>query len=140
MGFFTLELIRMVGSKGRVVALDIQPRMLEALRRRVGRRGLLDRLDARLVKPDSLGIQDLAGKVDFFLAFAMVHEVPDVRRFFEEAWASLKVGGKLLFSEPRGHVSERHFGQSLALALGAGFHVEHNPAIRMSRSALLAKS
>ena len=139
MGFFTLELARMVGPKGRVVAVDIQARMLEVLRRRAQRRGLLDRLDVRLVMPGGLGIQDLSAKADFFLAFAMVHEVPDVKRFFNEASASLKAGGKLLFSEPSGHVSENDFRQSLGLALAAGLRVENEPSIRWSRSALLVK-
>ena len=34
MGFFTLELSRKVGASGRVVAVDIQPRMLDRLKRR----------------------------------------------------------------------------------------------------------
>ena len=33
MGFFTLELARMVGETGRVVAVDLQEKMLAALRR-----------------------------------------------------------------------------------------------------------
>lgn len=40
MGFFTLELARLVGPSGRVVAVDIQPRMLAGLRRRAARAGL----------------------------------------------------------------------------------------------------
>ena len=32
MGFFTQELARLVGPRGRVLAVDIQPRMLQALR------------------------------------------------------------------------------------------------------------
>jgi ubiquinone/menaquinone biosynthesis C-methylase UbiE len=33
-GFFTLELARRVGPSGRVIALDVQPRMIAGLRRR----------------------------------------------------------------------------------------------------------
>src|ERR1022692_3696772 len=36
MGFFTLELARRVGASGRVVAVDIQPRMLDRLKRPAG--------------------------------------------------------------------------------------------------------
>ena len=42
MGFFTLELGRLVGPSGRVVAVDIQPRMLSNLKRRAARAGLLN--------------------------------------------------------------------------------------------------
>jgi ubiquinone/menaquinone biosynthesis C-methylase UbiE len=34
MGFFTLELARLVGARGRVVAVDVQPKMLDKLKRR----------------------------------------------------------------------------------------------------------
>ena len=82
MGFFTLELARLVGPTGRVLAVDIQPRMLAWLRRRAARAGLADRVDIRLVPPDTLGLADLAGSVDFTLAMAVVHELPDVRAVF----------------------------------------------------------
>ena len=68
MGFFTLELARLVGPSGRVIALDVQPKMLKALKRRARKAGLLDRIDARLVAPNSLGARDLSGSVDFTLA------------------------------------------------------------------------
>jgi len=84
MGFFTLELARLVGASGRVVALDIQPKMLAGLKRRVAKAGLLTRVEARLVSPGSLGITDLKGSLDFTLAFAVVHELPDASRFFTE--------------------------------------------------------
>ena len=85
MGFFTLELARLTGATGRVVAVDIQRKMLDSLKRRAARAGLLDRLDIRLAQPDSLGVADLAGAVDFVLAFAMVHEIPSAGAFFAEA-------------------------------------------------------
>jgi len=40
MGHFTLELARRVGSRGKVVAVDVQPRMIETLRRRAEEAGL----------------------------------------------------------------------------------------------------
>ena len=139
MGFFTLELAHLVGTTGRVVGLDVQPRMLEVLKRRAQRAGVLDRVELRLIKADGLGITDVNGKVDFFLAFAMVHEVPDPRRFFAEAFVSLKKGGRVLFSEPMGHIDAEHFSRELDLATAEGLRVESRPRIRMSRSALLVK-
>lgn len=44
MGFFTLELLRLTGPSGRVVVVEIQPRMLAVLKRRAAKAGLLDRL------------------------------------------------------------------------------------------------
>jgi len=95
MGFFTLELARIVGPKGRVVAVDLQPKMIEGLRRRVTKAGLADRVDARVVPPESLAISDLTGSFDFILAFPVVHEMPDAGRFFCEAANAAKTGAKL---------------------------------------------
>jgi SAM-dependent methyltransferase len=140
MGFFTLELARMAGESGRVIAVDIQPRMLAALRRRAARAGIGARLDARRASPDSLGIGDLAGQVDFTLAFAVVHELPSAARFFREAAEASKPGGRLLLVEPAGHVSDSEFDAELRAAADAGFRVAGSPALRRSRAALLEKS
>ena len=138
MGFFTLDLARIVGPKGRVVAVDLQERMLAGLRRRAARAGLLDRIDARLAQASRLGIADLAGQVDVVFALHVVHEVPDAAGFLAEIAATLKADGKLLFVEPRGHVSAEAFDASLAMAERAGFRVVDRPHIRRDPAALLA--
>jgi len=51
MGFFTLELARQVGTSGRVIAVDIQPKMLDRLKRRAAKIGLQGRLEARVASP-----------------------------------------------------------------------------------------
>jgi len=137
MGFFTLELARLVGPAGRVIAVDVQPRMLKALEKRAAKVGLRERMDLRLTREGGLGVEYANGKVDFALAFAMVHEVPDVPRFFREARAALKPGGTLLLAEPVAHVNERQYEETLALARAAGFAIEASPEIRLSRSSLL---
>ena len=139
MGFFTVELARLVGT-GRVIALDIQPKMIEGLKRRVAKAGLLDRVDARVARKDSLGLNDLNGKVDFVLAFAMVHEMPDSARFFAEAAQAAKPGAQLLLVEPGGHVSLAKFETELKEATQAGFQLVDRPTIRRSRAALLRKN
>ncbi len=139
MGFFTLELARIVGAGGRVVAVDVQPKMLAALRRRARRAGLLERIDARLAEGASLGVTDLAGRADFVLAFAVVHEVPEQTRFFAETSLTLRHGGKMLICEPSGHVTDADFAASLALAKAAGLQAESRPKIPGGRSAVLVK-
>jgi SAM-dependent methyltransferase len=138
MGFFTLDLARIVGPKGRVVAVDLQERMLAGLRRRAARAGLLGRIDVRLAQTDRLGVTDLAGQVDVALALHVVHEVPDVAGFFAEIAATLKPDGRLLFVEPRGHVSAEAFDASLTMAEQAGFRAVDRPHIRRDPAALLA--
>jgi ubiquinone/menaquinone biosynthesis C-methylase UbiE len=139
MGFFTLELARRVGSAGRVVAVDLQPRMLGGLRRRAARAGLLDRLELRVAGPESLGVSDLAGRVDLAVAIAVVHEVPAAASFFREVAGALKPGGSLLLAEPSGHVDPAEFEAEIRAAGEAGLLGEAQPAIRRLRTALLRK-
>jgi SAM-dependent methyltransferase len=139
MGFFTLELAKLVGSSGRVIAVDIQSKMLEKLQRRAGKRGLLERIEARLVKNDSLAMSDLRKKVDFALAFATVHEMPGGAPFFREVAEMLKPGGLLLLAEPRGHVKMAEFEGEVQAAADAGLVLEERPEIWRSYAALLRK-
>lgn len=137
MGFFTLELARRAGPSGRVVAIDVQPRMLAGLRRRAARAGLASRIEMRQARPDSLGVEDLAGKVDLVVAFAVVHELPDAGHFFAEVRPTLAPGATVLVAEPAGHVKARDFEESMAAATRAGLRREPGPAIRRSLTALL---
>jgi len=140
MGFFTLELARMAGDSGLVIAVDVQPRMIAGLKRRAAKAGLQDQIDARVVATDSMGVSDLAGKVDFTLAFAMVHEVPSGSRFFEEVAEVSKPSATLLLAEPRGHVTEQEFDVELQEAAKVGFVLVERPSIRRSHVALLKKA
>lgn len=139
MGFFTIPLARLVGASGRVVAVDLQPKMIASLKRRGAKANLLGRIEARMTTADTLGIEDLAGKVDFVLAFAMVHELPDAQHFFAEVGRASKPGAHLLLAEPRGHVSEAKFEAELGAAAAAQFEVRARPVIRRSHCALLVK-
>ncbi len=139
MGFFTLDLARLAGAEGRVVAVDIQPRMLAGLNRRARKAGLADRIDARLARAETLGIEDLDGRVGFALAFAMVHELPDAGRFFGELQRALAPGGTVLLAEPKGHVTAAAFAETLAMARAAGLVDAPGPSIRSSRTAVLRR-
>jgi 2-polyprenyl-3-methyl-5-hydroxy-6-metoxy-1,4-benzoquinol methylase len=139
MGFFTVPMARQVGASGRVVAVDVQPRMIAGLKRRLAKAGLLERTDTRLAPSDSLGLQDLRGKVDFALAMAVVHEMPSSSRFFAEVADAMKPGAMLLLAEPSGHVKKDAFEGELRDAAAAGLEITDRPAIRRSQSALLKK-
>lgn len=140
MGFFTLELARLVGPRGRVIAVDVQPKMLEELVSRARRVGLDRRIEVRVPRGESLGIDDLSGKIDFVLAFAVVHELPSTAAFLAEAFGSLKPGGRMLVAEPKLHVSETAMAETVALAEKAGFRREATPSIRGSRSVVLSRA
>ncbi len=86
-----------------------------------------------------MGLDDLTGRIDFVLAFAMVHELSAPDCFFAEAARTLRPGGSLLLAEPIGHVRALKFSQQLALAEQAGLRVMERPSIRRSHAALLRK-
>ena len=121
MGYFTLPLARMVGSSGRVLAVDIQPKMLSILVRRAQKAGLADRILCREADQKSLFVDDFSGRVDLTVAIHVVHEIPDQSLFFAEVCNALKPGGKLLVVEPKHHVSQDAFAKTLGLAENSGF-------------------
>jgi SAM-dependent methyltransferase len=88
----------------------------------------------------AVGLTDLAGAVDFTLAFALVHELPRVEPFFAEIARASKPGSRLLFAEPAGHVKPADFEAELQVAAKAGFEVAERPVIRRSHVALLIRS
>jgi ubiquinone/menaquinone biosynthesis C-methylase UbiE len=139
MGFFTLDLARLVGPKGRVVVIDIEPKMLAKLEQRARKAGLAERIERRLPKGESLNVDDLAAKVDFIPAIAVVHELPNRDLFFQEMYRALRPGGKLLLMEPPGHVKRPLWEKTLASAYDAGFVKASHPKIRRFHAALLIR-
>jgi len=133
MGYFSIPLARMVGEKGKVIAADIQPEMLEALRRRARRAGVEQQIITHLCKADSLGLNM---QFDFVLAFWMVHEVPNHLAFFEEIKSLLKLSGKFLLGEPILHVNQAMFEKTVKTAESVGLVLKEKPKISLSRSAL----
>ena len=92
-GYFTMPMCKLVGREGRVVASDIQERMLSALQRRASEVGLTANLITNLGRPDDFGLDV---KADFVLAFWMVHEVPEPMNFFMNVKKIMKPQALLL--------------------------------------------
>ena len=139
MGFFTLPLARLVGPSGKVIAVDLQPRMIEGLRRRARRAGLLDRIEALVCAADDLGLGRWEGRIDLAVAIHTVHETGDDDRFLGQLARALRPGGALFLMEPRGHVSREAFAATLAAAERLGLVERERPAVRKKLSAVLTK-
>ena len=134
MGYFTIPLAKLVGPNGRVIAIDVQEKMLSAIMSRAKKNRVSERIQTYLTDPKSLGNHE---KADFILSFWMAHEVPDQSSFFKEIHNLLKPDGLLLLVEPMFHVPKKYFALTLQTATEAGFVVKENPKIRLSHSALL---
>jgi ubiquinone/menaquinone biosynthesis C-methylase UbiE len=136
MGYFSIAMAKMVSSTGRVIAEDVQQKMLAIMRKRAAKAGVAERIYPVLGAYDDIKINE---PLDFVLAFWMVHEVNDIRRFFSQVEAVLKEGGKVLYAEPKLHVPEYRFLEILDHAQAAGFRINDGPRIRISRTAVLSK-
>jgi len=134
MGYYTLALARLVGLAGRVYAVDLQPQMLKALRRRARRRGLLERIELVQCRADRLG---LTAPVDFALAANVIHETPDPGAFLRQVREILKPEARFLALEPRGHVPQADFAATLQRAREAGLILQSQSEFRGGRAALL---
>ena len=139
MGFFTNDLAELVGPTGRVIAVDVQQKMLDAVRKRAAKAGVLSRVELRFAGDDDSWTHDLAGKVDFALAFYMLHEVPDVVKFLANVRSTLVPRGTLLIAEPKIHVSACDYSETVDAAQKAGLRAIGYPRIARSRSVLLER-
>ncbi len=139
MGFFSLPMARMVGPGGKVICVDLQPKMLEMLARRAARAGVSDRIETHVCSADSLCWNERDASLDFALAFAALHEAPDQARCLRELYQLLKPSAPLLLAEPGKHVTASEFGQSVAAARDTGFIAAEHPKIRWMRAVLLTK-
>jgi len=136
MGYFIIPLARLVGPEGRVLAIDLQEKMLAGVRRRAARAGVSGRVQSCQASPARLGV---AWPVDFVLTFWMVHEIPDQARFLREVHALLRPGGTWLLAEPPIHVTKAVFERTVGMAQSVGFTPLSRPRIAFSRSVLFSK-
>lgn len=77
-GFFTIDIAELVGQTGRVIAVDLQDGMLEKLRAKIKGTESERRIVLHQCNESTIGIIE---RIDFVLAFYVVHEIPD-QEFF----------------------------------------------------------
>jgi ubiquinone/menaquinone biosynthesis C-methylase UbiE len=133
-GFFTIDMAKLVGPQGKVVAVDLQPRMLSLVRQKALRHNVADRIVFHQCHPERI---DLQVKADFVLAYYMIHETPNPKRFIEELKEMLAGKGQLLIVEPKMHVSRTAFEEMVSMAGQIGFRLLDFPKGKGGRSMLL---
>lgn len=116
LGFFSFPMAKMVGENGEVHC------------------EVSNNIELHKSKSTDIGLNSCGNDFDFMLAFAVVHEVPNQKKLFNEIYDNLKTGGKLLVAEPLGHVSEENFNKSLKIMKKTGFKVDNNITIKGRRS------
>jgi ubiquinone/menaquinone biosynthesis C-methylase UbiE len=134
-GVFTVEIAKLVGESGNVVAADLQEGMLNIVAGKMKGTAFEKRVVLHKCQENSIGLTE---KVDFILAFWMVHEVPDHDSLFEELKSILKPGGKLYIIEPKFHVSRSAFQKMSDRLIRTGFKIVDMPKIFFSRAIVLS--
>jgi ubiquinone/menaquinone biosynthesis C-methylase UbiE len=133
-GFFTIEMGRMLYGSGKVVAADLQQGMLDKVVAKIKGTVLENTIQLHKCQDDRIG---LAEKVDFILAFFMVHEVPDHDKLFAEVKTLLKPGGRMLIIEPNFHVSKKSFNSMMEIIHKYGLTEIDRPRHFLCRSVLI---
>ncbi len=140
MGFFSLPMAEMVGPDGHVICVDVQPKMLDVLKKRAARAGVLDRIQCHTCSEEAIDLPESNATVDFALAFAVMHETPEPGRIFDELSNHIKPGGHLLVAEPAGHVKPDEMEHTVTIAREHGFVMTKAPLIRGTHAALLTRT
>lgn len=134
-GFFAVDLAKMLHKTGRVIAADLQTGMLKLLKEKILGTPLEDCVTLHQCKRDAINLDE---KVDFVLAFYMIHEVPDQQKLFNELKTILKPGEKALIIEPKVHVSKKAFNEMINTANQVGFKTLERPRVFFSRTVVLS--
>ena len=135
-GFFSIELAKMVGETGRVIASDLQEGMLQRVRRKITGTDFEQRITLHKTEEHKIGLSE---NVDFVLAFYVVHEVPDQEHLLKEIVSLLKPNGQLFIAEPSFHVSNKAFEETVEIARAAGLLPVERPNVFLSNTALMEK-
>lgn len=133
MGYFSIGMAKLVGDTGKVIAVDLQQKMLDVMIKRAQRADVAERIIPHRCKAEIIGVNEQS---DFILAFWMVHEVPDQKDFFHQLKLNLVSNGKILVGEPKMHVKAEDIEKTIAIAHSSGLRCCGAPPIRFTRTAL----
>jgi len=136
-GFFSIDMAKMVGKSGRVIASDLQEGMLQKLKDKIQGTELEERITLHKCEENKIGVSE---NVDFALAFYMVHEVPNQEEFLNEIGSILKPNGQVLIVEPPFHVSKAAFEEFIRKARDVGFTPVERPKVLLSKTVILKRS
>ena len=95
-GRYTVETARRVGNTGRVIAVDIEPKMIERVQQRAQVEGITN-LEAKVANVYNLPFQD--GMFDAIYMITVISEIPEPERAMQEFHRLLSPSGTLAFSE-----------------------------------------
>lgn len=135
-GYFSIPMARLCAPGGSVTAADVQPEMLEGVKRRAEKAGVASVIRLQRVEAGALRLRD---PYDFALAFWVVHETADPEGTIREIHRVLKPGGRFLMAEPKVHVGKDDFRRFVACGEEAGFLTVDEPPVSLSRAVVMVR-
>jgi len=120
-GTYTVATARRVGDKGKVVTIDIEPKMIERVRRRAHAEGI-DNIEAKVADVYDLPFED--GSFDAIYMIAVIGEIPEPDRAMRESYRVLSPSGTLAFSEFLWDPDYPRAGTLIRKAASAGFRLK----------------
>jgi ubiquinone/menaquinone biosynthesis C-methylase UbiE len=95
-GRYTIETVRRVGNAGKLVTVDIEPKMIERVQQRAQVEGITN-LEAKVADVYKLPFPD--GMFDAIYMITVISEVPEPEKAMQEFYRVLSPAGTLAFSE-----------------------------------------
>ena len=135
-GFFTVDIARLVGNSGRVIAADLQEGMLHIIEKKIHKTDLEGRITLHKCEENGIGLSET---VDLITALYMIHEIPDQAAFLKELRSLLNPNGQVFIMEPPFHVSKAAFEETMRKAQAIGFDAVEGPRVFFSRTVILKK-
>ena len=120
-GAFTVEAAARTGPAGQLVAVDIQPRMIDFVQRRVEENRLVN-VETHVADAYDLPVDD--GSVDRAFLVAVLPEIPDQARALDELHRVLKPSGLLSITEEFPDPDYRFAFETIRSVEAAGFRLD----------------
>lgn len=98
-GAFTTFVARAVGERGKVYALDIEPKMLKQLEKKLSKLENQDIKNIKLIQSSAYELPFEENSLDLVYMITVLQEIPDRNRALQQARRVLKPGGTLAVTE-----------------------------------------
>ena len=120
-GTYTITTARQVGENGKVITIDIEPKMIQRVETRIQREGIKN-IEARVADVFELPFDD--SYFDHIYLIAVIGEIPTPERAFNEFYRVLSASGTLAFSEILMDPDYPRARKLISLAADTGFQVK----------------
>jgi len=132
-GFFTIAAAKII-DKGKIIAVDSQQDMLNRIKNRVKGKKLEKKIELIKCSNNNINVKE---KVDFVILVYVLHEIKDKIIILKQIKSIMKNDARLLFIEPKAHVSKKDFKEELEIIEKIGFNVIKKQRAFLSRGVLL---